>query len=1539
MMPLISSLFRKPFVVLLLVSATGAGCAKVRTPSFPNGSGENIFEVALFSKTDMSLETETRVDRASDSAKESRARKLRPVLYASKTQVRAAKAPAGLQPMFKELEISGMGEKTYGLRFRVNRKFVTAFRVVEQVEELSPPEQELIQRSATGEALLPLFQYPVKSYGRVVRAKNDLGEETSTLELKATSWSEATHVQLSTLLEDRVAVAPAEIEQGERIFSKTVLEGEVFSKAELESELDVRVAREGRFTATLDGAELLLQELLSLDDASVSASQREQIRAVDRGTGKSRDIARCTESEARRSGVKDCVKVARYRVPVSYVQASLKVIDSEGHVSADLQFKPARREQAQLVRLEKDALAVEVGTSSLDPRRSLRVAEASKWEFLFRRTLEDSPNSFDFTFAGSSGPLEIVRLIFEKDRLRVVRADPMIPTRGGNRNDLTDLMSLPVQYFREDPRDSQGHLLASPRLIPCEPGHPDAVASVSWEGNSIPPISSALNYYELGQCFAGSTDVTASSVDNRFEKDGLLSFSLSTTYLNAPGTDCGGVLSAGYFDQVQSTFTFQERYSFKKYALIGTASQKSAEVPLLAIPYEAQKKLGFGIFTYSKKTPNSYGNVGTDGTVTPLPALFDLRGGKKIRYVLAGLPGANEDPELRARLIAATREVIADWNEAFRRAFVGTSFERSGDVLELQVEGEAGAPVAALGDLDVNHIYYIPKRTSSGVIGLGGAHSNPRSGKVEAASVFIYGGNILSFVERMKEMRAAREQFRKELASPLVQMPQAPGNLMTPAASRASSQAGLGSRSTPSLAPLGGRQAAALKARSGRSFGTSIEERREMLSRLKGRPSELAFYEAFMQGAQEGALSNVPRMSGLISEKLLRVLSARGARDGLESLRATAKRSNTLATLVDRLTRAHVCVHEAPELSRSMIESDQEQSDLDLVIGVYKPTLAHEIGHNLGLRHNFISSYDRANWKFATSDSSKRDYSSVMDYLSEDDHYDGMGPQDVAAIRAAYAGVLESIKGEKLSLDQVLARAKASSWNQLTSDGVRAAEVKPYQFCSDEDAGQTPICNRFDRGTTPAEIVQASIDDYRELYRMRNFAGNKLNFSVLGSGEYVGRTMARFMPIRQFLEETIYQAIQGSDEVNGYAEAAIAGMEFFHSVVRTPDASPLLNESERVMAAQLEDNRTVKVERKWLKDVRFDRESDRLRIRGIEFDKVISLMMLTERQLGFSRYEEANLRFSYPEFERMVFGGKVKSPLELPTYGLLAEVLSNQVTPYGVVLAENGKSAGMIPLDSRFSSEVTEMMRMYAIMGGVVFQDVDGLDVSSNGSRLFQVFSAFSQPASAAAVLRPGASKTDGDQLKYWAPEGALVAKSLIDRMQLLEQIQGLRGSLMKSVEQVSGKMTELAQARSAQPVDPARLDQLKGELMQLLVSANEELAKLPAAAGVRKLEVMLGALDQVTSAASALEQAAKDYEGHALQLAVEQRRSQIVTMMRQNPVLAELLLAVADAPGMSEFFKVLVSSYSNDSERGLLFSNLEIMNRLLLSAHPELKR
>jgi len=146
---------------------------------------------------------------------------------------------------------------------------------------------------------------------------------------------------------------------------------------------------------------------------------------------------------------------------------------------------------------------------------------------------------------------------------------------------------------------------------------------------------------------------------------------------------------------------------------------------------------------------------------------------------------------------------------------------------------------------------------------------------------------------------------------------------------------------------------------------------------------------------------------------------------------------------------------------------------------------AHEVGHTLGLRHNFrastIHSFEQAQDPSVTA----RDglTGSVMDYIPTnigarggrqgEYHQSTLGPYDYWAIEYAYKPIdSATVEGEQTELRKIASRAAEP---QLAYD-------------TDEDAGfgpgldMDPVVNRFDLGADPLKYYSHRIGLAREIF-------------------------------------------------------------------------------------------------------------------------------------------------------------------------------------------------------------------------------------------------------------------------------------------------------------------------------------------------------------------------------------------------------------------------------------------------------------------------
>ncbi len=172
-------------------------------------------------------------------------------------------------------------------------------------------------------------------------------------------------------------------------------------------------------------------------------------------------------------------------------------------------------------------------------------------------------------------------------------------------------------------------------------------------------------------------------------------------------------------------------------------------------------------------------------------------------------------------------------------------------------------------------------------------------------------------------------------------------------------------------------------------------------------------------------------------------------------------------------------------LKSSQTDGDTER-ELKLIkecaVELSKPSIIsvilHEMGHNLGLRHNFYGSTDKPNFwgpvdlKLGSKTvKTQWESSSVMDYMSM--NYENMvqpGRYDVAAIRWGYVDQIEDASGK------VVAVNPAKSTREQVQKNYRL-----YKYCTDEDvdvAVADPMCARSDVGIDPVQIVANLILEY-----------------------------------------------------------------------------------------------------------------------------------------------------------------------------------------------------------------------------------------------------------------------------------------------------------------------------------------------------------------------------------------------------------------------------------------------------------------------------
>ncbi|WP_217532553.1 zinc-dependent metalloprotease [Vibrio metschnikovii] len=296
--------------------------------------------------------------------------------------------------------------------------------------------------------------------------------------------------------------------------------------------------------------------------------------------------------------------------------------------------------------------------------------------------------------------------------------------------------------------------------------------------------------------------------------------------------------------------------------------------------------------------------------------------------------------------------------------------------------------------------------------------------------------------------------------------------------------------------------------------------------------------------------------------------------------------SATSKTLLDNLPLAdegfyHTIANEDGKQVRQLkrwseLPKDLQQQAADAItVTTYATTLVHEIGHNLGLRHNFKGSNDSDNFytaeeAFELGLNNIPAYSSIMDYApSMLDQLPTWGKYDLAAFKFAYGRKVD-VKAPEIAqalflndnteqasslIDCTLSASntlytcdlskfdkqhyQASQYgehhekfeyvrygalhyiNELTkANNIQDVTAFPYQFCTDGNVALNSDCNRFDEGTNLTEIVQYSWQRYLDGYDTRNAGVNGVT-SLFNSDypRYIMNRAREMNQIREMLED------------------------------------------------------------------------------------------------------------------------------------------------------------------------------------------------------------------------------------------------------------------------------------------------------------------------------------------------------------------------------------------------------------------------------------
>jgi hypothetical protein len=461
------------------------------------------------------------------------------------------------------------------------------------------------------------------------------------------------------------------------------------------------------------------------------------------------------------------------------------------------------------------------------------------------------------------------------------------------------------------------------------------------------------------------------------------------------------------------------------------------------------------------------------------------------------------------------------------------------------------------GDLRYSFLHWIDRPQAQGPLGYGPSSPDPETGEIISASAYIYGAALDTYTKFAADsVRLANGQLSiddllsgKTISDVLAETAAASRaratETMTPAA-RSMIQA--------RLKALGPTREARLK-----KVGAGIDDL--PLHKIKGTTLEkLLFNDDVLPAIIRDYRPGDPVPADVFDRAMAKPWLSTQARE---------KRRQRFQTL-----SRHGCIYMADfaddailgtalELDKAKLSPDALFKRLRALI--FRGLADHEIGHTVGLRHNFSASSDALNyrdeyWKVRTTvtDPSKWEsehklsehaYASVMDYGARfNSDVWGLGKYDAAAIRFGYGQLFDMIPqsqatswtgpvGDLTLRDSIFVRdytklpaltggvqtfdeaattvapykAFVDTWTQdfrnlASGEGIHVFPERPYKFCDDMFEGNLD-CKTWDRGANQREMVSNVTEQFRNYYAFNAYRRGRINWFI---DTYLGRLQERY---------------------------------------------------------------------------------------------------------------------------------------------------------------------------------------------------------------------------------------------------------------------------------------------------------------------------------------------------------------------------------------------------------------------------------------------
>ena len=1119
----------------MLAALLLVGCAKELPEKVSEDIEKNVHAMSMFND-EVVIET---VDEPGSFAVKADDEEIGGVFALNEMKLRSVKVVSGkpeLAAFFKDLKVESTAPgQRLSVKFRLTDNVMLAY-AKHQGQALSLHQQELL----TGTEL-PLFQFAVSSYGILDKVENDLGEDTHIVTYKKRDRSQSTHVTIDPTVEERVDAGLRANDYDDRsvVIDKRKLHSKVYTVAQIKNLFKNHAMLEAEVSAEKPARlKFHKDKIFVLRPVKKKNLNPVELAAFTRTPADPR-IMKCDEAIRERAELseEECVLRPIFTLEAKAVKLKRKTDNNQPIATVDLDdgidHRRARmieinlNSQVNRYRIGDDiSFADKVFTSKSDHYDTEAV-------YLYVPMTGSTPRGVTEADPFYQGKEKLVKLRFVKKGLEVVEVER------DDRFQFNPLNQYPVMTI---PGDHIDYKCSEDDNNECLTGDEEDDTK-TWDQKRffIPELEdiklTEVNPLDLwnveGNPCVSETDKIVTSHE---VKKGVIFVEVEKTYRKNP-SNINCIIDDYYEDTDDftglSTSAFKTKFTYSLVRLDDVAAPDYKTV-LYPIPDHGT----FGFFTNAQNDLNAQFDPSRMDTKHFLHRwhVEDKDQKSKVVYYLSD--SFNEPGQELIK--QATFGAVDTINRSLRKAKAN---------FKIVLKEPAGKNS---GDLRNNVIQLVTDPLANGLLGYAPTVTNPLTGQIIQSHINMYSGVLKTLSRRVWEQMVdlTVEQRDAVAVAPVVTPTPTPAPVSEKSLERIKELADY----EPSMVTAAKLRAASKMPRLSDAISRYSQDAQEQMSlrlKLKHEEKHVDYEADSLEAKAHNKMKRLDRWAknNAYSKEFFPIAgTVKALYPGIKEIPGVMNADGTLKRW------------------KELSEAQRKSAENIMIPNAYTTTLVHEFGHALGLRHNFTGSFDADN--FYTEEEAhelgmhnRPAYSSIMDYgYSELNELPQFGKYDVAALRFGYAREVELSDGSFAKID--------SSLYDLTQ---RGAELKSYQFCTDENARLSASCNRFDEGSTLVEVVTHYVENYERSYKYRNFRDERDSFSAYNMSGYLVGRYHEFNRIRDIIEEwEFFEGIFGevmqqgcSPEqtaqfpvckmINDRVEAVKIAGDFMLKVLKTPD--------------------------------------------------------------------------------------------------------------------------------------------------------------------------------------------------------------------------------------------------------------------------------------------------------------------------------------------------------------------------------------------------